>query len=578
MAKMFPAVLNEDTRSDAERDIFVVLRDAPETADWVVLHSLNLTARDKKPFGEVDFVLLVPNAGVFAIEVKGGGIECSDGAWTSVDRNGRRWPLKRSPFKQAQEGMWQLRECLLKAAGAALMGKVVIGSAAIFPDAEFNVTSPEWAEWEVIDKRSFANNFIPALRRMFASHAERLRLDGKAFTAQAVSQARQALRPDFECVMAAGTTLKLEEQRLMKLTEEQFGALDLMNFNERMLCEGAAGTGKTMLALELARREARQGNQTLLLCYNRLLGTWLAAQTQDEPNITAGSFHQLARESIQAQGLLPDFAVEARKPEFWERIFPELAWQAIEQAGRKFESLIVDEAQDISSSLNLDVVDAWLSGGLKSGRSAFFADFERQAIFSGGNQRTAVHNRLPGCVRWGLALNCRNTKRIARETALLSGFDRPPYRMGQIDGLPVDSTFFSDENEATTKLSERINKFLSAGGSAEDLVVLSSRRLENSSAVAVQRGHGFVLVDAAEKPPERSRQPVVRFATVQAFKGMESQSVILCDVDSLGSAEQQSLLYVGMSRARLQLTLILKSSLREAFDECRAKQFSSEWK
>lgn len=578
MARMIPSLLSDDTRSDAERDLFVALRDAPGTDDWVVLHSLNLTVRDKKPFGEVDFVLLVPGGGVFAIEVKGGGIECSDGAWTTMDRNGRRWPMKRSPFKQAQEGMWQLRDSLLKSVGVATMDKVVFGSAAIFPDTEFKITSPEWAEWEVLDKRACSRCLVTALGKMMSGHAARLRLDGTAFTPLLLSQTRQVLRPDFECVMAAGTTLKLVEQQLLKLTEEQFGALDLMKFNERMLCQGAAGTGKTMLALELARREARSGRKTLLVCYNRLLGAWLAAQTKGDPNLTAGSFHQLGRECIEAQGLLADFNAEAKTAIFWERTFPELAWQAIAESGESFDVLIVDEAQDLSASLILDVLDAWLAGGMESGRWAFFADFERQAIFAGEQHRTTLLARGPGCVRWHLTLNCRNTKRIARETALLSGFERPPYRMGQIDGVPVDSTFCVDESEAATKLAARITKFIADGGSPDDLVVLSSRRLVNSCAAVVQKGHGFVLLDAHEVAPERSRQPIVRFATIQAFKGMESQAIILCDVASLGDDEQQSLLYVGMSRARLQLALILKSDLRDAFDECRAKQFSTEWK
>jgi hypothetical protein len=578
MSKMIPSLLSDDTRSDAERDLFVALRDEPGTDDWVVLHSLNLTARDKKPFGEVDFVLLAPGGGVFAIEVKGGGVECADGVWTSVDRKGSRWPLKRSPFKQAQEGMWQLRDCLLKAVGASVMDKVVFGSAAIFPDSEFKTTSPEWAEWEVLDKRACARSLVVALQKMMTGHATRLRLDGNAFTPAVLSQARQVLRPDFECVMAAVTTLKLVEQQLLKLTEEQFGALDLMKFNERMLCEGAAGTGKTMLALELARREARKGIKTLLLCYNRLLGTWLAAQTKGEPNLTAGSFHQLGRGCIEAQGLLGDFNVEAKKDGFWDRAFPELAWQAIAESGASFDALIIDEAQDLSAPLILDVLDAWLTGGLTGGRWAFFADFERQAIFAGEQHRTTLLTRAPGCVRWRLTLNCRNTKRIARETALLSGFERPPYRMGQIDGVPVDSTFYTDQAEAATKLAARITKFIADGGSPDDLVILSPRKLANSCATAIQKGHGFVLLDANEAAPERSRQPIVRFATVQSFKGMESQAVILCDVASLGDDEQQSLLYVGMSRARIQLTLILKSDLRHAFNECRAKQFSAEWK
>lgn len=98
-------------------------------------------------------------------------------------------------------------------------------------------------------------------------------------------------------------------------------------------------------------------------------------------------------------------------------------------------------------------------------------------------------------------------------------------------------------------------------------------------ATAIQKGHGFVLLDANEAAPERSRQPhcAVRHGPSHS-RAWKAKRPILCDIASLGDDEQQSLLYVGMSRARLQVTLILKSDLREAFDECRAKQFSAEWK
>lgn len=578
MAKMIPGILADDTRSDAERDIFDSLRTASGTEDWVVLHSLNLTARDKKPFGEVDFVLLAPGYGVFALEVKGGGVECNEGVWFSTDRTGARWPLKRSPFKQAQEGMWQIRSTLTTRLGTIVMEKVVFGSAAIFPDTRFSPSSPEWASWEVLDKESSKRGLVSSLRSMMDGHCARLKLDGKAFTAAVLSQVRQTLRPDFECTMATGASLKHVEKQLLRLTEEQYHALDLMQFNERMICEGAAGTGKTMLALELARREARQGRRTLLLCYNRLLAAWLADQTKDEPNLTTGSFHQLGRAVIEEQKLLTDFARSAADHGFWNTRFLELAWQAVEQSGLKFDALVVDEAQDLSSSLALEVLDGWVQGGLAGGRWAMFADFQRQAIFTSELNRDLLTARAGQHTRWVLSTNCRNTKRIARETALLSGFERPPYRMGQVDGLPVDTSFTADAQEASAKLAERINKFIASGGQAEDLVVLSPRKLVNSCAAEVQRGYGFLLIDAGEPAPARSRIPIVRFATVQAFKGMESQAVILCDIAALGEAEQQSLLYVGMSRARLQLMILLKSDLRPAYEECRAKQFTAEWK
>ncbi len=586
MAKMLPKSLNEtSTRSDAEREFFALLRDTPGTEDWIVLHSLNLTSRGQKPYGEVDFVLLVPFGGVFALEVKGGRVGREAGEWHTINRYGERSSLKRSPFVQAQDGMWELRSRLKDALGERELLAVTFGSAGVFPDASLTVSTPEWAEFECLDDQALSRGLVMAIQRMIKGHQDRLGLGGKgAPSVELVGRIRNVLRPDFEAVVSASATLSLSEQRLVRLTEDQFGVLDLLDDNERLLCDGAAGTGKTMLALELAKREVLRGRKTLLVCYNKLLGAWMAAQTSGAfPSLIIGSFHQLAADTIKRTSFKASLDdADKASATFWRDEFPELAWQAIVELGAQFDTIIIDEGQDLASTASLDVFDAWLCGGLKDGRWAMFADFERQAIFADGGVgrelRETLLARSTHVARKALKMNCRNTKRIAKETALLSGFPKPPYQMGQVDGLPVNALFCIDDEAAATRLVETIKQHLQAGTAADDLVVLSPRRLDKSCAARVRNGFGFVLLDAHEAPPARSRLPIIRFATIQAFKGMESQAVIVCDLHSLSEGEPQSLLYVGLSRARLQLTLLLSSTTRPAYDGCRAKQFSPEWK
>ena len=68
----------------SEQRVFSLLQNDPQTEDWVVFHSLNLKQSGTQPYGEVDFVVLIPGAGVFCLEVKGGRVACKDG---SVDDN-----------------------------------------------------------------------------------------------------------------------------------------------------------------------------------------------------------------------------------------------------------------------------------------------------------------------------------------------------------------------------------------------------------------------------------------------------------------------------------------------------------
>ena len=103
MAKMIPPHWHDKTPRSEQR-VFSLLQNDPQTEDWVVLHSLNLKQSGTRPYGEVDFVVLIPGAGVFCLEVKGGRVACKDGAWTTTDASGATFALKRSPFSPGSGG------------------------------------------------------------------------------------------------------------------------------------------------------------------------------------------------------------------------------------------------------------------------------------------------------------------------------------------------------------------------------------------------------------------------------------------------------------------------------------------
>ena len=91
MAKMIPPHWHDNTPRSEQR-VFSLLQNDPQTKDWVVLHSLNLKQSGTRPYGEVDFVALIPGAGVFCLEVKGGRVARKDGAWTTTDATGATFP------------------------------------------------------------------------------------------------------------------------------------------------------------------------------------------------------------------------------------------------------------------------------------------------------------------------------------------------------------------------------------------------------------------------------------------------------------------------------------------------------
>src|SRR5262245_11766246 len=95
---MLPQTVRRDTASDAERKLFRIIRD-DLSDDWTALHSLGLAGHERKPWAEIDFVLVGPD-GVYSLEVKGGRISREAGKWSFTDRTGRTTVKDEGPFEQ----------------------------------------------------------------------------------------------------------------------------------------------------------------------------------------------------------------------------------------------------------------------------------------------------------------------------------------------------------------------------------------------------------------------------------------------------------------------------------------------
>jgi hypothetical protein len=70
MARMIPPEVYGDCASRGEKELFLRLRDAPETKDWIAFHSLDIANHRKQVQGEIDFVVIVPSKGILCVEVK----------------------------------------------------------------------------------------------------------------------------------------------------------------------------------------------------------------------------------------------------------------------------------------------------------------------------------------------------------------------------------------------------------------------------------------------------------------------------------------------------------------------------
>ena len=97
-----------------------------------------------------------------------------------------------------------------------------------------------------------------------------------------ISGLKQFLRPDFELIEPLHAVLSKLEDSAVQLTEDQYKYLDIVSANKRVLCSGGAGTGKTFLAAELARRLGGDEITVVFICKSNWLRRYLEPRIQSE--------------------------------------------------------------------------------------------------------------------------------------------------------------------------------------------------------------------------------------------------------------------------------------------------------
>lgn len=570
MAQMIPPEAATSTQSSAEWQLFQNIK-RTLSSDWTVLHSLVLSEHQRKPWAEIDFLLIGPE-GVFCLEVKGGRVARIEGQWHFTNAKEETSVKTEGPFQQVRTAQAALRAYLLGQMPSLF--DVAFGHGVAFPHIEWQEDGPDMPPQIVYDARDNAPAFSGYKRRLTTYWHEKLEsLTGYERRQLSERERREIvalLRGDFDLRPSLSTSLGLASDALIRLTDEQFGVLEALQDNPRVWIRGGAGTGKTLLALEETRRLAELGKRVFLCCYNKRLGALLQrvanALGPSAHNVTAGHFDGFVVSTVRAANLqsrLPD--AEAR--DLFDVFYPELCLEALEPMGLwgRYDAVIVDEAQDLLAPRQIDVFDALLRGGIKGGQWRLFYD-PFQNLFGRHTPEgiATVEDAHP--TRFRLSVNCRNTKPISLATTLLCGQkveDAPtsgPEVVWLWHGGTPGAEAKAVQSQVAHWLSERI--------APEDIVVLSPRRRENSCLKSVTHCGAFPLLGAGEAPATTRH---VRFATIPSFKGLEAKVVVLCDLHDLTDSATQSAVYVGSTRAQTLLAVVLEESEKQVILENTAQ-------
>lgn len=578
MARMIPPMVAA-AAPKGEKLLFAKLRDDPKAKDWVVLHSFDIRRHVARAEGEADMVIVVPGHGVLCIEVKGCGVNRQGGLWTYAYDPPRTSTV--GPFRQASEAAHSIRQYLSQRDSS--LGSLLFHSAVLFTEINFSDKSLEWEPWQIIGQTDFLRQPISALvtRVLEAAHA-RCRSSSPTPpwygshsrpTSRNVESILRLLRPDFEYVATGRAEVELAEAAVRRFTEEQFEALDHLEDNARVVFKGPAGTGKTFLAIEAARRAVRDGQSVALLCFNSLLAGWLKRETESIAEEARGRSVPFYAGSLSGlmRGVAKIEVPPAPDQQFWEVELPVRAVDALLADAREaptFDLLLLDEAQDLLSDAYLDVMELLLSGGLAGGRWAMFGDFERQAIYAEKGAAAGLERlrsrTADSASTYRLRINCRNATRIAEAVTITTGLS-PGYSrvLNTTESADVEPAFYRSASHQGELLLATVAK-LAKSFTPREIVVLSMRA-EASSCVGKlgRQQSGWHFASYRESPEDEA---VVRYSSVHAFKGLESPAIVLTDIDSINDDQAKALLYVGMSRARVRLHVLINERLRSSYD------------
>lgn len=576
MARMIPPVVDpaQAEKSPAEARVFGWLRNMT-WGNATVLYSLPLKQHIRNSFGEIDFVVICEK-GVLCVEIKGGGVERRNGQWGFTGRNKvTNWKAE-GPYTQAQGNMKSLRTYLsnhLKPDDDVLMCRWAC--CVMTPDC---VIKTDTDDTEIIPEITFNGEMkesdLPALfDRCFHYWRDIKHFPSsrdvpvvKDLNTKARDRLVTFLRGDFNFVPPLSIMLNRAEDQLLSMTQEQYRIISAMSINDRMMVEGAAGTGKTLLAAEQCRRSALKGESVLYLCFNNVIATYIREMFAAEKNnegIDVFTFHELLMRTCNIEEV-PSEDIE----KFFTETLPETFQNMDFEDGtvKKYDRVIIDEGQDLMNTTAYLCIERFILGGWEKGKWTIYYD-PNQNIFGTNAEFDDIWNTLrnSSCI-FPLTVNCRNTRQIAEGNYAVTLVYKPTFM--RADGEEIVYKTYSNKGQEAEQVFQEIRRLRSEGILRKDIVILSQYRIDNPTCclcgVEIPNDIGRIVVDQTSNFANCKH---IRFYTIQKFKGLEAKAVIMIDVDSFSDDNKRLLNYVGMSRARTYLEFFYDSKLSKERQE-----------
>lgn len=530
---MIPYTLFE-TGSEGEKRIFEALQ-TKLSNDYLVFHSVRWIGSDRnRSQGEADYLIFHPQKGIMVIEVKAGIIEVdSNRTWYQTNRNTLVKKEIFDPEKQADESKFKFISLLRNY-------QILVCHAVWFPSIEFANQSlpPNYHKDMLFDIKTLDYPEI-SINRAFEywENQTKRKTNINSFEQRSIIE---KIAPELYLVPSLKLEYDLREQRFNQLTSEQAKVLDFLKFQNIVVVNGSAGTGKTVLAIEKARQLSQDGRKVLFLCYNKMLSEYLNSN-YGHYGFKILTFDKLCTESIRFNG-----TYEKTRLDFLEYLLED---------NNLFEytDIIVDEGQDFEN----DWLEYLAEKIPEDGCFYVFYDQQQCLYFEDVNKWI---KQAPCKIT--LFINCRNTEAIAKTAYGTLGINKKQPILSGIEGEQPELISFEDAKDFSSWMDKEVNKYIiETKVDKNSVALITMNTFENSIIPEVIK---FSKLSFSE----RKEKGFICISTARKFKGLEADLVIITDLDwnKLNNEIYRKLFYTTCSRAKHNLFINSNKLIDENVD------------
>lgn len=552
--KTFPSFINRYSKKvpPGEVKFFELLKSSKNSDHIISFHSLELPKHVKKRNGEMDFVILFPPLGIIGVEVKSHkNIYVQNGRWYFNDV-----PKDESPFTQVKDNVISLRkkiESQFPSLKWMLYQRLVV-----FTDCNLiNKPTIEFERWELLQKEDFEKDgfdIIQSLENILKKSYENLKTTSVVknmgvteLNKLSISLLVNYLRPNYEYYISPRERINDLERDLKNYTREQFKILDTIAEIPHLYVHGSAGTGKTLMAIEAARRKFYNNKNVLFIIYNTEIKEFLRSELHFAKNIGIYSMHEIFKlilgnyeyENLLKQSAsIEDFAKESLKVNI---NIPE---------EKKYDCLIIDECQDIVSLDNLLILQQFIINDLDKTDILFFGDHKFQKVQNPNalNFENIKQQFLNKLVSIPLSINCRNTENIINDIQIRIQSDiKSSYKeflRGNSDESNITKYILYDNDEdQCEKLKGIIKDLKKEGYKNKEITVLTRNQHSSNKIFKDDKLENYGLTTEAS-----FRDNFVYLSTYRKFKGLENHVIIVLGIEEI-THDFEEFIYISFSRS-----------------------------